>query len=382
MVITLNNLKRIFKRKSNIIFMLVVPIVLTIALVTGSAKNSIYKVGIVDNDNTKFTEIFKQKLSEKCKIVEISKDEISDKIINNKVDYVAFIDKGFTQSMIEGKDETIKTYAIKETDITTPIKLYIKSFVSSAVNVGKASNGEEAKFYKGMDYYKDGNFKVKYLSLDSTAENSQRAEKSLGYLAMGILFLLTLAPTLILKDKETGVYERLLASPIKKKNYMFQNVLSFLLLSIIQIYIVLTILIKGLKIDYGPSFFNIFVICFFFSITAVSLGVAISNMAKNGKQANTIISLVNIPMLMLGGCFWPSDVMPDLLQKIGNLLPTTWLLKAGERVVNGNSLSSVTNELLYMLIFAVIFFLIASFKKIDLKSNISKNKVNKINKEM
>jgi ABC-2 type transport system permease protein len=58
--------------------------------------------------------------------------------------------------------------------------------------------------------------------------------------------------------------------------------------------------------------------------------------------------------------------MPSFLQKIGDFVPTTWALKAAEKVLNGSSLIAVSKELLIMLLFAVVFFLMASWRKADI----------------
>ena len=45
-----------------------------------------------------------------------------------------------------------------------------------------------------------------------------------------------------------------------------------------------------------------------------------------------MIGLVNLPILMLGGCLWPRELMPEFVKRIGDFVPTTWFLKAAETV--------------------------------------------------
>jgi ABC-2 type transport system permease protein len=69
---------------------------------------------------------------------------------------------------------------------------------------------------------------------------------------------------------------------------------------------------------------------------------------------------------MLGGCWWPMSFMPDILQKIANFVPATWIMKAYNSLLTGKSLMDVADKLLIMVVFSVVFFLLASWKKTDI----------------
>ena len=366
MTIFFNNIKRILKKKINIIMMIVVPVLFIVVSMAATGSGGNFNIGIVDNDNTKLTNMLIEELGNKASIKKVNEAEIKSNIINMKIDYAIVFHKDFTKNIIDGKDAKLKSYSIKETDATVPIKMYIDSFISTAKNISAAVPGNEEKFYSGFDFYKDGSFQAEYKSIELKEFGKKTSITSLGFLIMCILFLSSFATTLIIEDKKSGTYYRIFSTPIRIKSYMLQNILSFIAVALLQVGLVLAIMMAVFKADFGPSPINVFVVMSIFAIVAVALGVVVSSLSKDERQVSTLSSLINIPILMLGGCFWPREVMPSFLQKIGDFVPTTWGLKAAERVINGSSLIGVSKEITIMLLFIVVFFLLSSWRKADI----------------
>jgi ABC-2 type transport system permease protein len=305
-------------------------------------------------------------LEDKASVIRVNENEIKSNIINMKIEYAIVFDKGFTNRIIDGEDVKLKSYSIKESDVAVPVKMYIDSFLSTAKNISAAVPGNEEKFYSGLDYYKEGSFQAEYKSIELKEFGKRTSIASLGFLIMCIIFLSSLATTLIIEDKKSSTYYRVFSTPLKIRSYMLQNILSFIAVALLQVGLILIIMMGIFKADLGPSPINVFVVMAVFAIVAVALGVVISSLSKDSRQVSTLISLITIPMCMLGGCFWPREVMPSFLQKIGDFVPTTWAHKAAEKAINGSSLIAVSKEIFIMLLFAVVFFLMSSWRKVDI----------------
>lgn len=366
MTIFFNNLKRIFRKKMNIVVMFIIPIAFTAIIASmSSSGNTGFSIGFVNNDNAKLTSMLKETLKSKGTILEIKQDKIKDDIINKSIDTAIVIPKGFTESVLKNKNsDKIQMYGIKGMTNDSSIKYLVDSFTNAAKNISLASKGDSNKFYQGIKDYEKGNFdsQVKYTNGES--EKLEVSSSSLGFLVMSMIYLSAMVTTLILKDKDSGTYNRIFASGIKSGNYMFQCVLSFIVIYLIQIAGVLLVMKNVFHSDLGPSLINLFVVFAVFGIACVALGVAICNRSKTLKQANATVALVSTPIAMLGGCFWPRDVMGSTLQNISNFVPSTWAMKASDKILNGSSLMNVSQELGIIMIFAVAFFIIGSVKRV------------------
>lgn len=365
MTIFLYNIKRILKRKLNIIFMIVVPVLFIVISMSATQGGSPVVMGIVDNDNTKLTNTFIENLEGKCTVVKVNENEIRSKIISSSIQYAIVIDKGFTEGIIKGEDVKIKSYSIQETDTAVPLKMYIEHFINAAKNIGTAAGGSHDKFYTGMDYYLDGSFAAEFKSFDFKAFSKDTTLTSLGFLIMCVMLLSSFAASMILEDKKSNTYYRVFSAPMKIKSYMLQNILSFIAVAAIQIAAVLAAMKFIFNADLGPSIGNLYLVLFVFGIVSVSIGIAISSLSKDTRQASTLTTFIITPFCMLGGCYWPREFMPDILKRIGDFIPTTWALKAAENVLGGSSIPGLWRELGILFLFALVFFLMSSWRKAD-----------------
>lgn len=366
MTIFYNNMKRLFRDKLSFIFMLLVPVFfIAMSMVAFNFGGGFMAVGIVDKDNTEFTQVIKDNLKDKASVYDIDEGEIKKKLIESKVDCAIMINEGFTKDIIQGKDAKLKLYGLKETDASIPVKFYIDSFVRAAKNIAKASNEDSNKFYEGLNYYSNGRFSTEYKDIDMIKSKRDSTVMALGFLVLGMLLLVNNASSLILEDKSLRTFYRIFSAPITVKSYMIQNILSFFALAVIQIIAIFSIMIFIFNADFGPSIFNMFILFLIFAVVCISLGVAIASVSKDMGQAGTISSLIITPICMLGGCFWPRDIMPDVLKSISNFVPTTWVLKGAEKLILGNGLNQILGEISILVLFSVVFFLIGSWKRTD-----------------
>lgn len=366
MTIFIYNIKRILKDKVNLIFMIILPVFFLGMIMMGSFEMGLPKVGIIDRDNTSLTKTISTKLNGKASLESLQGNDIKKNLIDKNMDYIIEIDEGFTKRLINGEDVKINGYSIKEANTSASIVFYLESYLGSLKNMAKAAEGDEGKFYSMIKDYDNASFNGDYIAVGDKNGKRVSTFQGLGFLVMGMLLLSTFGSTIIIKDKLNKTYHRVFTTPVSIKSYMLQNLLSFIMVSVFQIIAIFAIVILILKGDLGPSIFNTFVVFFVFSLVCVSLGVWVSTMSKDLGQASAIFTLIITPICMLGGCYWPRDIMPDLLQRIANFLPTTWVLKAAEKVIFGGKLSSVAMELTILLLFALVFFLLGSWRKNDI----------------
>jgi ABC-2 type transport system permease protein len=106
-----------------------------------------------------------------------------------------------------------------------------------------------------------------------------------------------------------------------------------------------------------PAQFGSFVIGFLLSAAAVySVGLFIAAVAPSGKAANSIGTLLFFPSMFFAGLWTPREVMPKVIQRIGDFTP----LGAGERALHdaasGHWINSLSLAVLlaYVLVFGVL----------------------------
>lgn len=367
MNIFITNIKRILRKRYNIIFAVIMPaifIVLAMSQTFGNHMDS--NIGVVDNDNTEYTRKMVESLDKSMGIHYLKDGEIKPSIIDSKFDYIIKIDKGFTQDIMSGKNVDIKGYDLNEAELSFTVRMYLNNYINVSKDIAAASDGDEKNFYKGMNKYNRGLISANYSDIEINTDKKSATSASIGFIIMSILFLATSIPSILMQDKMTKVYYRIFSTPIPNKKYMLMNILSFLCILSTQIIIILSLMRIIFHADFGASMFNMFVILFVFSIVSISLGICMAGLSKNFSQFWAMSTFINTPLLMLGGCYWPWDILPESMKKISYFLPTTWGLKAAQKILYSTSLINVQTEIGILLLFALVFFLLGSWKKRDI----------------
>ena len=159
--------------------------------------------------------------------------------------------------------------------------------------------------------------------------------------------------------KRTGALRRLFATPTSPAYFLSAQVLSRLIIGVVQVAILF-----GVGIWFGLQMFgdymSLLLIVLIGSAIFLAVGFAIAGWAKNEDQAAPVANLVSLPMMFLSGVFFPREAMPDFLASVTQFMPLTYVNEALRAIVNeGAGLLSLGPQLLGMGVWAVITFVLA-----------------------
>jgi ABC-2 type transport system permease protein len=365
MAVFFSNIKRILRKRTNRILIFLLPVLFVIIAFNINTTSGTVSVGVVDNDNTEFTRGIKTEVE--CEFIKLNDEEIKSAIATG-ADYIVVIDKGFTDKIIKGQDAQIKSYKPDGLGINSGARLAIENYINAGKNIAQYTNKDSNKFYELIKEYKKGNFSSEVKVFNNEKGSIENEKYSLGFLAYTLLLLASISCYIIMEDKKNNTLVRIYATPISSKSYLLQNIFSFLVIMIVQIIIMFNVITKGFKGDIGPSFFNMFILFTVFAVCSIALNLAICSVSKNAKQASTLSGLINTLLAMLGGCFWPREIMPNMLKTAGDFTPTAWLIDAVNKLLLSSDISSVYKNIGIILLFTVVFFLFCSWKKVDIET--------------
>lgn len=184
-----------------------------------------------------------------------------------------------------------------------------------------------------------------------------------GIVAMSIMQMAVFSVAFVFTDyKEKGILKRLLATPMKPYQFVTANVITRLLVVLLQTFILLgagSIIFHSHV--YG-AWWLIFLIAALGGIMFLGLGFTISGLAKTVDAVPAIANLIIFPMLFLSGVFFPTSTMPDWLQKIVQYFPLSHFAHGLREVVaNGATLSNVSHDVYWILAWAVVLGTTAIF---------------------
>ena len=366
MNIVVMNLRRIFKRKINLIFMLASPFIMVMfASMMGNTSWDL-KIAYVDYDNSATSKQIIEELGEVGSTYEINEEAANINLVQSNYDLFIKIDEGFEKSVLENKSPIVYMKTLQGSELSYPAKLKVESYLSSVSLLAKKSDGDQELFLSMLEDYNEGMSSVKIETTQSVKNKRYTTRMSIGFLIMNMFFLASINTQMILEDKRKKVFYRVFTGPITVKRYMFENILSFFIVMLAQVGIIMFAMFGVFGMYYGDALFDIFLVLSLFGLMCVAFGMAITTLSKNERQANVMSTVLIVPLCMLGGCFWDIEMMPSFLQRLANFIPASWGIKSVMGLLEGKSIGDISFEILVMALFTAVFFVLGSLRKVDI----------------
>lgn len=186
-------------------------------------------------------------------------------------------------------------------------------------------------------------------------------------IAYAFFFLFETAATLYASEREHGTMRRLLTTPVKSRDIILSGFISLSVIGVIQSGL---LLVTAYAIGYIPAYplgwVYAFFICVMVALCFIGFGLLISSQAKTKSQADTLVWILNVPMMFLTGFPFPVEFMPWYMQMFSKILPPTYAIHAMKSIlVNGATLMDVSFDIAVLGALTAAFFVLGAiaFKK-------------------
>lgn len=192
-----------------------------------------------------------------------------------------------------------------------------------------------------------------------------------GIIGLVLMLISTLMTAVsIVREKERGTMEVLLASPLKPGVMVVAKTIPYLLISLVNLASILLLSYFVLEVPIRGSLLLLIGVSLLFIFLGLSMGLAISNLVES--QINAIIFsaiLVIVSTLVFSGMIFPVENMPLLLRLIGYITPATWFISAVRKVmIQGLGLGAIGVELMVlvgMTLFLLLLTILTSKKRLE-----------------
>jgi ABC-2 type transport system permease protein len=197
----------------------------------------------------------------------------------------------------------------------------------------------------------------------STAGYRQVAHASVGFALFFAMYTMVFGVGEILTEKKNGTWRRLLSLPLARWQILSGNLLGTFAAGFSQL---LVLMLAGrylFGVDWGRNILPSLVIVAAFVFCVTCLGLLLSGVVKNYKQLAALTPVLLVSTSMLGGCFWPLDIVQSkLLLTAAKFVPQTWALSSLEGIIlNGQTLGGVFLPAGVMLLMGLLFFIAGLF---------------------
>ncbi len=172
-----------------------------------------------------------------------------------------------------------------------------------------------------------------------------------GVMALVLLLVCVLMTSVsIVKEKENGTMEILLVSPFNPVLVIISKAVPYFVLSLVNLTVILILSVTLMDMPINGSIPLLYFESSLLILTALSLGLLISN-STNSQQSAMLISLMGMlmPTMMFTGFMFPIENMPLPLRTISNIVPSKWYYIIVKSImIKGLGFSAIWKETLIL----------------------------------
>lgn len=166
----------------------------------------------------------------------------------------------------------------------------------------------------------------------------------------------------MIQTRRYGVFSRALAAPVRPRDLVLGEALSYLALTLGQS---LLIVVVG-AVMFGVSWGNpvaAAALIMMWALVGTGAGMASGTFFRTPEQATAIGPAVGIAFGMLGGCMWPLEIVPESVRLVGHATPHAWAVDAWVSVLSrGGGLAEIAGYLAILAGYAAALLAIASLR--------------------
>ena len=182
----------------------------------------------------------------------------------------------------------------------------------------------------------------------------------------GLFFMIIPIAGNFIREREDGSLMRIKMIPGSYFTILLGKLGFYIVLGMLQFFVMLAagaLLMPLLGLDslqIGNAFGSLFLTVLVVAATATAYGVLIGSVFQTPNQALPFGAISIVILSAIGGIWVPVEILPAGLQQLAKLSPLHWALDAiNELFLRSGSILTVWKQLVILLIFALLFFLIA-----------------------
>jgi ABC-2 type transport system permease protein len=176
-----------------------------------------------------------------------------------------------------------------------------------------------------------------------------------GILGMTLMFIGVQGGLPIIQQRQAYIIKRLGSTPLRRSMLVLGDVVFRMIVVLLSA--ALIILVGRLVFDVRMvgNWFSLCGIILLGSLVFVNLGYVIAAFVKTQESAMPVVQIVDLPMMILSGTFFPITSMPSFIEPLVKILPLTYLNDALRQImVAGTPLYSMTTDIAVLAAWAIV----------------------------
>lgn len=168
----------------------------------------------------------------------------------------------------------------------------------------------------------------------------------------------------LIRERERGTIEHLLVMPVTSMEIVLSKVVANGIVILLASFLCIQFTIRqwiGVEINGSIALFLLASALYLFFTTG--LGLFLGTISRSMPQMGLLFILIVLPMNLLSGGYTPLESMPEILQKIMSVVPSTNYIKLAQAILFREAgFSIVWPEMLMVTVVGLILFIFSTLK--------------------
>ena len=376
LVIAGTNLRRLFRDRSNIFFVIILPMLLILLLGASFGSGFTPVIGIVGEDADALA-------TELVATLEAEEDlEVSR--YSNESDLVTGVNRGRVQAGLvipAGYDETIRSgneatlrFLSRPGSLGAQLRATVDAAIVEQSVVIRAARFVEGEGIASLDDAIEQAAEVASLvpgvEVVVTSAGEALFPEDVGTFDLGassqlllFVFLTSLTGSVaLIETRRLGLARRMLATPTRVRTILLGEALGRIAVALIQGLIIMLGSALVFGVNWGDPL-GAALILILFAMVGAGAGMLIGSVLNTDQQAGSIGLLFGLGLAAIGGSMVPLEVFPDTMRTISHFTPHAWGNDAfADLVRRSGTVADILVELAVLAAFAVVLLSVATWR--------------------
>jgi len=295
---------------------------------------------------------------------ELEKSKVFDFQWSTKEKVEKLVSEGKAEAGIELKETDFRLIISSNTENVNVIHQYVHSIYSqelirkNILTAAENSNIDTKQLEMQLDEVKEKPIfetKQKLFRSDDTVIINDSLHSIFGFSLFMVIYTIAYNVLHILEEKKGGMWDRMILSPLKKWEMYTGNLLFSFITGYFQVVIVFAVFYFT-GVEFYGGFWKTLIILIPYVFCIVALSIFITGLVKNIQQFNAIIPLVAVSFAMIGGAYWPLEIVTSkVLLTVSKFDPITYGMEALKGVtIYGMNISDLMYPISILVLMGVI----------------------------
>ncbi len=365
-IIVKHILKRMIKKPITFMLLFFVPIVISIALffVFNLDFDKTTSIAVVDLDESEISRVLIDSLEgiDGITVEKVEEEYLEYHISNKHYDVGYTIPSKFQLNLKNEKTPVVEIFSTMNENELGWISRKTDFTIESIKAALLLETTSDLDFIEILDNMNRGAVKFESEYVVDRSKEKNATVRSFGIYLLFLLMSTFVVSFKILDEKIKGTFTRIGIAQVHPKIYIIANIITNLFISMLQIAVVIIVLTFVVKTNFYANPLIIYLIIVTFSLCTISLGVLFAAVSSNMNNALALMGLTAAPTALIAGSFWSIDLVPEFMRKLAYITPQRWTLDAIELVQRNNNVIEILPNLLILIGYSSLFFLLATYK--------------------